>query len=169
MQVFEAWDIFKGDSSIIIGIIDAGALQDHEDLVNSIWRNEGEIPENGIDDDNNGYIDDYNGVNFSYLDDGTDPASTFNVIEHGTKVAGIAGATVNNKVGIAGIAYNCRIFPMKTSVNGSGNITHGFESMIYAAQNGIKVVTGAPALHPEDLVKSYLDNTLETGGNVCDH
>ncbi len=140
MQVFEAFDVFKGDTNVVIGISDTGVMQGHEDLLNSIWKNNLEIPENGLDDDGNGYIDDWNGVNFSWQDDTTAPGNTFSDNGHGTAVAGIAAATTNNGIGISGLAFNCRFFPMKTSINGRGGIIYGYQSLLYAAMMGFDVV-----------------------------
>ncbi len=140
MQVFEAFDVFKGDTNIVIGISDTGVMQEHEDLINSIWKNHLEIPDNGLDDDGNGFIDDWNGVNFSWEMDTTAPGNTSSDQGHGTGVAGIAAATTNNGIGISGLAYNCRFFPMKTSVNGRSGIIFGYQSLLYAAMMGFDVV-----------------------------
>lgn len=77
----------------------------HPDLVNNMWINTNEIPDNNIDDDNNGYIDDVYGWNFS--DDGNNNPE--DVYGHGTHVAGILGAIGNNEVGVAGTMWNCKI------------------------------------------------------------
>mgnify|MGYP003817378743 FL=1 len=140
MQVYEAFDVFKGDTNVVIGISDTGIMQGHEDLLNSIWKNNLEIPDNGLDDDGNGYIDDWNGINFSFQDDTTAPGNTFSDNGHGTAVAGIAAATTNNGIGISGLAFNCRFFPMKTSINGRGGIIYGYQSLIYAAMMGFDVL-----------------------------
>lgn len=140
IQSLEAWDIFKGDTSIVIGISDTGVMQEHEDLIENIHKNYREIPNNGIDDDFNGYVDDFAGVNFSYLDDSTDPGSTFNKEGHGTLTTGISSATTNNTTGLSGIGYNCRFFPMKAGINDTKYIYYGLQSIIYAAQNKIDVL-----------------------------
>ncbi len=140
MQVYEAFDVFKGDTNVVIGISDTGVMQGHEDLLNSLWKNKLEIPDNGLDDDGNGYIDDWKGVNFSWQNDTTAPGNTFSDNGHGTAVAGIAAATTNNGIGISGLVFNCRFFPMKTSINGRGGIIYGYQSLLYAAMMGFDVV-----------------------------
>jgi len=102
-----AWDFStggktKGGKEIVIAILDDG-FGEHEDLRNNIWANPGEIPNNGIDDDDNGYIDDYNGLNIRTGDD------NHVVKSHGTGVAGIAGASGNNGIGITGVNWDVKL------------------------------------------------------------
>lgn len=106
----KAWKYSTGGVSadgdtIVIAIIDGGVDMNHEDL--NLWKNKSEIPNNGIDDDANGYIDDYDGWN---INNNTGQLSNDN---HGTHVAGIAGATGNNGIGIAGVNWNVKILPVQ--------------------------------------------------------
>ncbi len=141
ISAFDAWDYSKGDSSVIIGISDNGVYQEHQDLMNSIAPNWDEIPYNGLDDDENGYIDDFFGYNFAYIQDGTEADYTYNPYDaHGTNVAGVAAATTNNNIGIAGVSYNCRFFPIKAASNQGRSIIYGYESILYAAARGLKVL-----------------------------
>lgn len=141
IRAFEAWEVEDGDTSVLIGISDSGIRQDHEDLVGSLHTNHAEIPDNGIDDDDNGYVDDHRGYNFCTKIDGTKPGNTFNPREgHGTGVSGICGATVNNGIGIAGVANQCRLVPLKTMPDNVNGIVFGYESIMYCAVNGIHVV-----------------------------
>ncbi|MBK9249337.1 MAG: S8 family peptidase [Ignavibacteria bacterium] len=140
IKAFEAWDISKGDATVVIGICDNGIYQNHEDLTNSIAINTGEIPDNGIDDDQNGVIDDYRGANITALEDASKHGDTFCSDDHGSCVAGIAGATANNSIGIAGVGYNCKIFPIKTGFVSKSDVYAGYEGLIYAAVRGFKVV-----------------------------
>lgn len=140
IKALEAWDVYGGDASMVIAISDDGMDQIHEDLANSIWTNEGEIPDNNIDDDNNGYIDDYRGYNLAAEDDSRAWGDTYNTRTHGTSVAGILGATPNNALGIAGVAGKCKIFPLKIAPFGTQSLSYGYESIIYAAVNGFKVI-----------------------------
>ena len=108
----EAWNITTGGTTslgdeIVIAIIDNGFDLEHEDL--DFWKNVNEIPNNGIDDDNNGYIDDYDGWN-AYESNGNIP-SDFGVT-HGTAVTGVAGAKGDNGKGISGISWNVKIMPI---------------------------------------------------------
>ncbi|MBX3042687.1 MAG: S8 family peptidase [Candidatus Kapabacteria bacterium] len=140
IKAYEAWAIEKGSPDIIIGISDSGTNQDHEDISGNIGINESEIPDDGIDNDGNGYIDDYAGYDFAWQTTGSAyPGDTFNNSDtHGQQVAGIAGATTDNGIGIAGIAFNSRIFPLKI-IEGN-TLKYAYESIIYAAVRGFKVI-----------------------------
>ncbi|MEL6104393.1 MAG: proprotein convertase P-domain-containing protein [Planctomycetota bacterium] len=99
----EAWDVNQGGSAdIVVGVVDDGVANDHEDL--TVWVNPGEIPGNGLDDDGNGWIDDVNGWNF--VSDNNNSSYTADGDNHGTSVAGIAAADGDNGVGVAGASYN---------------------------------------------------------------
>lgn len=106
----EAWDSTSGGISpngdtIVAMIIEAGIDLNHEDLKNNIWTNNGEIPNNGMDDDNNSYVDDYYGW---YLSDNSDNHLP---VAHGTSVAGVIGAEGNNSTGISGVNWGVKILP----------------------------------------------------------
>ncbi len=139
-----AWDLQKGDSSIIIGIVDSGVDLDHPDIQANLWVNEDEIPNNHVDDDSNGYVDDYLGWDFVGADvsnitpDG-DPDQKFN--SHGTHVAGIASAVTDNGIGIAGASWNCRIMVTKHAPDEqSRSIYFGYDGIVYMAENGADII-----------------------------
>ncbi|MFM8456730.1 MAG: S8 family serine peptidase, partial [Ignavibacteria bacterium] len=141
IKAFEGWDIYTGDSSIVIGIIDNGFLQQHEDLKDNIAINTSEIENNGIDDDQNGFMDDYRGVNLAWPNDGTPAGSTYLDYDgHGTTVAGVASATWNNTRGIAGIGAQCRFFPIKAGKEGSDRVEYGYEGILYGIMRGFRVL-----------------------------
>ena len=105
----EAWEITNGGitvlgDTLVIAIVDGGCDLTHEDL--NLWKNLNEIPNNSIDDDNNGYIDDYDGWN-AYNHSGNVPTDS-----HGTHVSGIAAAIGNNELGVAGVNWNAKIMPI---------------------------------------------------------
>ena len=139
------WDITTGDTSVIIAIIDTGVDWDHPDLAANIWRNWDEIPDNGIDDDNNGKVDDVRGWDFGGLHGDFDNDPMEDRPDHGTHVAGIASAVTNNAIGIASIGFKSKIMPVKTTIDDQRGVNgpyiiYGFEGIIYAADNGAKVI-----------------------------
>lgn len=147
ISALDAWDDVRGDSSVIIAITDTGIDEDHEDLAEAIWRNPGETgggkETNGIDDDNNGFVDDWWGFDFGG-DDGSspdnDPSSDGN--DHGTHVAGIAAAIGNNDRGGAGVAFGAQLMIVKIS-DGTvldPELPGGFEGILYAASMGAKII-----------------------------
>ncbi|MEE2743280.1 MAG: S8 family peptidase [Bdellovibrionota bacterium] len=140
-------DAYKKRSSdeknpLIIAIVDTGIDYTHQDLKDKIWINKKEIPNNKIDDDDNGYIDDYYGINTLIRDaEGkatTDPMDTHG---HGTHVSGIIGATQNNGLGVAGIADKVKLMGIRT-VPGRGDEkdVDVIEAFIYAAKQGAKII-----------------------------
>jgi len=152
----EAWDVTTGSSDVIIGIVDTGVNYLHEDLKNKAWVNEDEIPDNGIDDDDNGFVDDYLGWDFFERVDGSNvisdnnPFAEFN--DHGTIVAGIATAEANNGVGIAGTGFNSRYMAIKsggredlpeTEDDESRSIPFGLEGIIYGVLNGADIINAS--------------------------
>ncbi len=164
VQAYEAWEIEKGNPDIIIGISDSGILQDHEDLKDAIAINKNEIPNNGIDDDHNGYIDDYNGYNFNHPVDGQGWGNTDPNNSHGTEVAGIASASTDNDIGIAGFGFNTSIYPIMTTTSSQSGVfvAYGYESIIYAAERGFKVLNlswGVPSSY-SDYEQSVIDYAI---------
>jgi len=147
------WDIEKGDSTVIIAIIDSGVDTDHPDLIDKIWINVDEIPANNNDDDGNGFIDDINGWDFEKgnADPNPDPDGVNNDpeiddlidegVDHGTEMAGLAAAATNNGEGIAGLGWNCRIMPIKVmNDEGSGWVDDIAKGIHYAANKDAHVI-----------------------------
>lgn len=138
-----AWDIQKGSSNVKIAIIDDAVDINHEDLKQSIYTNALEIPMNGIDDDGNGYIDDYKGWHATYdLPNPNPPFINRHNFSHGTHCAGIAAATTDNLKGIASIGYNVQIVPIACSDSlNPGYIVSGYQGIVYAADLGVDVIS----------------------------
>ena len=157
-----AWDIVTGDTNQIIAIIDTGVDWDHPDLDDNIWINYEEIPENGIDDDNNGYIDDNIGWDFVNSDNNPDDDNS-----HGTHVAGIAAAEGNNGIGISGVTWNSKIMALKVlQSSGSGSSTALASAIEYAANMGATVVNMSLGSYGESLtVKNALENAYAGTGD----
>jgi subtilisin family serine protease len=131
-----AWNTVRGTPSVVIAIIDSGIDMSHPDLVAQRWTNPGEIPNNGFDDDNNGYVDDVYGWNFV---GGNNNISDDN--GHGTLVAGVAGAATNNGMGIAGMCWYCRLMIVKVmNSGGTANYSDIAAGVAYASAKGAHVI-----------------------------
>ena len=131
----EAWKRQSASPNITVAVIDGGIDVEHPDLVNNIWSNQNEIPENGIDDDKNGFIDDINGWNFVENTPSVIPS------EHGTHVAGIIGAEGNNNIGVSGLTWDVNmmsldIFGDKTKYDSEDL----FDAIHYAVDNSADVI-----------------------------
>ena len=144
MNVSEAYDLLPNTSpkEIIVAVVDTGVDHNHEDLKDIMWTNENEIPENGVDDDNNGYIDDLHGINTLVRDaQGRATMNTMASHWHGTHVAGTIAATQNNGIGIAGVASNVKIMAIRTVPDDADELDSNIvEAYKYAAQNGAKLI-----------------------------
>ena len=170
-NAYEAWDIQRDNEEIIIAIVDSGIDIDHPDLAANIHVNPNEIPDNGIDDDNDGYIDNVSGWDFvgsdhENIQEDNNPNADLVNINHGTYVAGCASGVVNNNLGIAGISFNAKIMPLKhsaesdTRANGAGYVLRAIDGVIYAAKHGAHIINasyGGPGYSQiEQEIFSYL-------------
>jgi len=163
-----AWDIHKGENGteeVIIGIVDSGVEWDHDDLVDNIWQNMGEDfdgdgktieftggewifdpgDENGIDDDGNGYIDDFIGWNFYNSSNDPNPTPGTYKWNHGTLMGGYVSATTNNNIGVASISWNLKILPVQAGWD--CYIFQAYNAIIYAAENGADVISNSWGHH----------------------
>ena len=168
IQAHKAWDYAqdgvtaRGDT-LVVAIIDTGADTLHPDLVNNLWINRGEIPWNGIDDDQNGYVDDYRGWNA--MDDNPIVVDRFDLARHGTGVTGIVGAEGNNRLGVAGILFNVKLMQVVGSGASESDVLRAFDyvltqkkrwissdgtegAMVVSANNSWGIDRGRPADAP---------------------
>jgi subtilisin family serine protease len=136
----EAWDITTG-GDIIIAVIDSGVDYNHPDLLDNIWLNETEAqePDNSIDDDGNGYIDDTRGWDF--YDDDNDPIDADN---HGTHISGIIAAKGDNSLGVTGVCWTAMIMVLKAG-NAFGELPASkiILAIDYAVENGARIINAS--------------------------
>lgn len=164
MSAPDAWDVQKGNSDVVICIIDSGIEYKHPDLKDVLWFNPGEdinsdglltaADSNNVDDDGNGFIDDFYGWDFvdgvddlHPLEDGNiEDNNLMDVNGHGSHCAGLAAGATNNGTGIASIGWGCRIMTARigwtdSQGDGYGRSTDMARGFIYAADNGAKIAT----------------------------
>jgi subtilisin family serine protease len=154
-----AWDVVTGTTDVVIAIIDAGIDVTHPDLSGQLWQNPGEIVGNGIDDDNNGYVDDIHG--WSLVNNNADLSDNTG---HGTEVAGIIAATTDNGVGIAGVCWQCRLMVVKVvQPGGVANYSDIAAGVAYAAQKGAKVINISLGGNSDSItLKTAIANAAQT-------
>lgn len=156
---------------VTIAILDTGIDTDHPDLKNKIWINTDEIAGNGQDDDSNGYIDDVNGWDF--VDRDADPNPSLvnpfdeDAVKHGTIVAGIAAASTNNNLGIAGVGWFVDVMPIRVlDSTGAGDVASVIKAIDYAIANGASVINmsfvgdGESTLLKNAIQKAYDNNVI---------
>ena len=134
IKAFEAWDIHKGDTNTVIGIVDTGIDISHIDLIYNIKYNYNDML-NGVDDDGDGYIDNFRGWDFG--DNNNNPQAE--VSFHGSWVSGIAAATTDNGVGMSGVGFYSKFLPVKV-MNSDGIINSAYDGVVYAADQGCKII-----------------------------
>ena len=120
IDAVEAWDITTGSSNVVVAVFDTGIDYTHTDLQPNLWVNQGEIPNDGIDNDGNGYIDDVYGYDFASDSIGTNDSDPLDVHGHGTHVSGTIGASGNDGFGITGVNWQVSIMTLKIFAPGAG-------------------------------------------------
>lgn len=152
LHASEAWDLARADATVVISVIDSGIDPDHPDLKKALWTNSGETGKdlagndrrtNGVDDDGNGFTDDWRGYDFAGVDGNSgdnDPRATF---AHGVHVAGIAAATGDNSEGVAGIGFGATIMPVKITADtgvSEPDLVRPYEALLYSATMGANII-----------------------------
>jgi subtilisin family serine protease len=145
-----AWNITTGNANVIIAVIDSGFDFTHPDLAGNLWTNAGEIAGNNIDDDNNGFVDDINGWNF------TANSGVLNVARHGTSVAGSAVSTTNNNLGVAGSCQQCQLMLLR---NGNSTFSRS-QAFGYAQAMGASIITNSWGFNIGSAIPQALQNAI---------
>jgi subtilisin family serine protease len=136
----EAWDVSTGLTEVVIAVVDTGVYYNHRDLQNNRWINQAEYNgTTGIDDDDNGYVDDIYGYDF--FNDDSDPLDDNN---HGTHCAGTIAADANNNLDITGVCWKGRIMALKfIDRYGYGSVGDAVTAFYYAVENGADVISNS--------------------------
>ncbi len=139
----EGWDVRTDASNVIVAVTDTGIRSTHEDLVENMWTNLDEIPDNGIDDDENGYIDDIHGVDTILAAEGALAGNPVDEDGHGTHVAGTIGASGDNGLGISGVAWKVKLMAVKSLGPVGGFDSDLIEGIDYAVANGAHIINAS--------------------------
>lgn len=138
----EAWDVTTGDPAVTVAIVDSGVTRTHTDLASNVWANPGETGagrRSGVDDDQNGYVDDAAG--WDWVDSDADPSD---LNGHGTHVAGTVAARGDNGTGVAGVAWRAGLMALRVlDENGSGTVADAIDAYAYAGANGARVLNAS--------------------------
>lgn len=158
-----AWGMFSTDAvsahnktpqgkGIVVAVTDTGVDYNHVDLVNNMWRNKAEIPNNGIDDDKNGYVDDVVGWDF-HANDNKPYDLSMDLMDillsggnpgHGTHVSGVIAASLNNGSGVAGVAPQAKIMALRfIGEKGEGSTDNAIKAIDYAVANGANIINAS--------------------------
>ncbi len=133
----EAWDISTGSEQVVVGVIDSGVDFNHEDLAENMWKNPGETPNNDVDDDGNGYVDDIYG--WDAIENDGKPQD---VGGHGTHVSGTIGARGNNGKGVVGVNWRVKIMGLRIGVETTVSTSAAVTCIAYAVkmkQRGVNI------------------------------
>lgn len=154
ISAYLAWDVWKGDTNTVVGIVDSGTDWDHPDIQANLKLNYAD-PIDGIDNDADGYIDNFHGWDMSENDNNPMNAGS----THGAHVTGCAAAVTDNNVGVSSPAFNCRILPVKASNDASStSIDNGYDGIVYAADHGANIIncswgrTGGVSQFEQDII-----------------
>jgi subtilisin family serine protease len=169
IKAVQAWDYTVGSPNVIIALSDTGVDLTHPDLARNIYTNPGEIPGNGIDDDKNGFVDDVHG--FNVADQNGD---TTDAVGHGTQMAGVIAAEMNNHLGISGVCQS-KILPVRfykrygvDATQFSGTVADAARSLLYSIAAGASIINASwtttldPDLVTEEASRSLSDAVLAT-------
>jgi|tagenome__1003787_1003787.scaffolds.fasta_scaffold20969044_2 thermitase len=143
-----------------VAVIDTGIKTGHKDLSKNIWVNDKEKKGNGVDDDHDGFVDDYNGVDL--VDDN---GSGLDKNGHGTHVAGIIAAQGNNKKGVSGLCWKAKLMPIRImDAKGNGYTSWSAEGIVYAVQHGARIINASySSTRADDLERDAIKYAADHG------
>lgn len=139
-----AWEIQREAPDVLVAVVDSGLYYGHEDILANIWFNPTELNgRTGVDDDNNGYIDDAFGINATVAKTSSLAGDPFDADGHGTHVSGIIGASGNNGKGVTGVAWKTKIMPLKFLGQFGGSVSAAIACIDYAIAKGAHLINGS--------------------------
>ncbi|HEX8651582.1 MAG TPA: Calx-beta domain-containing protein [Pyrinomonadaceae bacterium] len=161
-----AWDLTRG-ANVVVAIIDTGVDYGHEDIAANVWENAGESGtdgtgrdrrSNGLDDDGNGYVDDWRGWDFVTSDGSPSDNDPQDDHGHGTHVAGTVAAVGDNQLGIVGVAPESKVMALKgISAADRGSVADLSEAIVYASDNGAKVINASWGIFSSTPIRTLID------------
>lgn len=158
----EAWETLRSASNTVVAIIDTGIFTSHPDLASALWTNPGEIPDNGIDDDGNGIVDDVHGLNAA-----ANSGDIQDVVGHGTFICGLIGAVGNNGIGVSGVAWQVQLMMCRYVDNqGNGSLSDVLQCFDYARIQGAKVINASFVSTNYSLILQSAINNCRNAGIV---
>jgi len=168
-----AWDLSTGDSDIVVAVIDTGVNYYHEDLKDNMWVNEAELNgQPGVDDDNNGYVDDIYGYDFAADNDGNNDPDPMDIYGHGTHVSGTIGGVGDNANGVTGVNWRVKIMALKAMRPNLGlydsDITEAINYILTMKDAGVNIVAvnasyGGYGGSDSDPMKDTIDTLGDAG------
>lgn len=136
----EVWNYQTGSKDVVVAVIDSGIDYNHPDLIDNMWSNPDEIANNGIDDDENGYVDDVRGYDF--FDNDNEPLDE-NENGHGTHVAGTIGAVGDNGIGVTGVSQNVSLMALRNFENNDSSLKKTVKAINYAISEGARIINAS--------------------------
>ena len=165
-----AWDFTTGSTNVVVAVIDTGVNHNHEDLGANMWRNPGEIPGNGIDDDGNGYVDDIFGIDVVTPDSDPLDGATSTGFYHGTACAGVIGAVGNNNKGITGLNWTIRIMALRflssTDQYTSAGVIECYNYVVQMKRKGINIRATSNSYGTTATLSQAIYDALDALGNA---
>lgn len=155
----ETWALRKSAKNVVVAIIDSGIDYHHSDLIKNIWVNSDEIPDNGIDDDENGCVDDIHGWNFISKSN-SDP---MDIDGHGTAVSGVVGAVGEYALGITGVCWDVQLMAVKVNENNKSSTSSMVEGIQYAINNGAHILNFSHTWKPDRAYRKILERADSEG------
>jgi subtilisin family serine protease len=165
-----AWALTTGSTNVVVAVLDTGVRYNHEDLAGNMWRNPGEIPGNGIDDDGNGYVDDVFGIDAVNADSDPMDQAVNALMFHGTACASIVGGVGNNRLGVAGVNWSVQLMALRVAAPSnhiaSAWVLECIEYVLAMKGRGVNVRVTSNSYGIDDAPSQAVRDSLEALGQA---